>query len=217
MARTLDDVLARRAGALFLNAAATSAAAPTAVRLMARELGCDDAWQERQLRDSPGSSFASVPPIKPEYSMTPFLAEFIGTALLVVFGNGVVANVVLAQTKGNNSGWIVITAGWAIGVFVGVFSAQSFSGAHLNPAVTLAMAQAGNLAWPKVGGYIVAQLLGAILGGSLVFLFYRAHFEATTDGNAKLACFATARTSVACPRPCSVRLSAPSSWSFPSS
>src|SRR6266496_3153064 len=102
--------------------------------------------------------------------MNPILAEFIGTAILVTFGNGVVANVVLAKTKGNNGGWIVITAGWALAVFVGVFSSQSFSGAHLNPAVTLAMAQAGKFAWSDVGGYILAQIAGGIAGAILVFL-----------------------------------------------
>jgi glycerol uptake facilitator len=124
--------------------------------------------------------------------MNPILAEFIGTTILVTFGNGVVANVVLAKTKGNNSGWIVITAGWALAVFVGVFSSQSFSGAHLNPAVTLAMAQAGKFAWTDVGGYVLAQLAGGIAGGILVFLFYREHFKATEDSNGKLACFCTA-------------------------
>src|SRR5215831_8215201 len=111
--------------------------------------------------------------------MNPIVAEFVGTAILVTFGNGVVANVVLAKTKGNNGGWIVITAGWALAVFVGVFSSQAFSGAHLNPAVTLAMAQAGKFAWSKVAGYVVAQLLGGIAGGVLVFFFYREHFKAT--------------------------------------
>jgi glycerol uptake facilitator protein len=124
--------------------------------------------------------------------MSPFLAEFIGTALLVIFGNGVVANVVLARTKGNNSGWIVITAGWAFAVFIGVFSSQAFSGAHLNPAVTLAMAQAGKFAWTSVPGYIAAQMLGAIVGAATVFAFYREHFKATDDANLKLACFCTA-------------------------
>lgn len=124
--------------------------------------------------------------------MHPVLAEFIGTCILVTFGNGVVANVVLARTKGNNSGWIVITAGWALGVFVGVFSSQSFSGAHLNPAVTVAMAQAGKFAWADVGGYVLAQLAGAVTGAVLVFLFYREHFKATPDADAKLACFCTA-------------------------
>ncbi len=120
------------------------------------------------------------------------VAEFIGTALLVIFGNGVVANVVLAKTKGTSSGWIVITAGWAVGVFVGVFAAQASSGAHLNPAVSLAMAQAGKIAWSKACGYMVAQMLGGIAGGALVFCFYREHFKATSDGSAKLACFCTA-------------------------
>jgi glycerol uptake facilitator protein len=124
--------------------------------------------------------------------MNPYLAEFIGTALLVIFGNGVVANVVLARTKGNNSGWIVITAGWGFAVFIGVFCSQRFSGAHLNPAVTVAMAAAGKLAWSKVGGYLLAQMLGGIIGGATVFFFYREHFKATEDPNAKLACFCTA-------------------------
>ena len=124
--------------------------------------------------------------------MNPILAEFIGTTILVTFGNGVVANVLLAKTKGNNGGWIVITTGWALAVFVGVFSSQSFSGAHLNPAVTLAMAQAGKFAWADVGGYLLAQLAGGIAGGILVFLFYREHFKATEDGNSKLGCFCTA-------------------------
>jgi glycerol uptake facilitator len=124
--------------------------------------------------------------------MTAALAEFIGTALLVMFGNGVVANVVLARTKGNNSGWIVITAGWGLAVFIGVFSSQAFSGAHLNPAVTLAMAMAGKFAFSLVPGYLLAQFAGALVGGAGVFLFYREHFKATTDVDAKLACFCTA-------------------------
>ena len=123
--------------------------------------------------------------------MNVYLAEFIGTALLIVFGNGVVANVVLARTKGNSSGWIVITAGWGLAVFVGVFSSQAFSGAHLNPAVTLAMAQAGKFAWAKVPGYVLAQLAGAFTGAMLVFAFYREHFKATDDANLKLVCFCT--------------------------
>src|SRR5438270_13880789 len=124
-------------------------------------------------------------------AMNAYLAEFIGTAILIIFGNGVVANVVLARTKGNNSGWIVITAGWGLAVFVGVFSTQAFSGAHLNPAVTLAVAFGGRFAWAKVAGYIVAQILGGITGGALVYQFYREHFKATDDANAKLACFCT--------------------------
>ncbi len=124
--------------------------------------------------------------------MNPYLAEFIGTLLLVLFGNGVVANVVLARTKGHNGGWIVITAGWALGVFVGAFCASPFSGAHLNPAVTVAMAAAGKLSSGKVAGYILAQMLGGIAGGALVFAFYREHFKASEDADGKLACFCTA-------------------------
>jgi glycerol uptake facilitator protein len=124
--------------------------------------------------------------------MNAIVAEFIGTALLIIFGNGVVANVVLSRTKGNNSGWIVITAGWAVGVFVGVFCSQRFSGAHINPAITVAMAAAGQFPWAKVVGYIAAQMLGGVVGGATVFLFYREHFKATEDRAAKLACFATA-------------------------
>lgn len=124
--------------------------------------------------------------------MNPYLAEFIGTALLVIFGNGVVANVVLARTKGHNSGWIVITAGWAFGVFIGAFCAAPFSGAHINPAVTIALAVAGKLAASKVAGYLLAQMLGGIVGGALVFLFYREHFKVSDNADAKLACFCTA-------------------------
>ena len=124
--------------------------------------------------------------------MNAYLAEFIGTAILVIFGNGVMANVVLARTKGNNSGWIVITAGWAFAVYIGAFCAAPFSGAHLNPAVTLAMVLAGKLAPAKTLGYIVAQMLGGIVGGALVFLFYREHFKASDNADGKLACFCTA-------------------------
>src|SRR5262249_10362993 len=124
--------------------------------------------------------------------MNPFVAEFIGTAILVTFGNGVVANVVLAKTKGNNAGWIVITTGWALAVFVGVCCSYAVSGAHLNPAVTLAMAQAGKFPWSNVAGYVLAQMLGGVTGGILVFLFYRQHFKETGDSGAKLACFCTA-------------------------
>lgn len=124
--------------------------------------------------------------------MHPYLAEFVGTMLLVLLGNGVVANVVLARTKGHGGGWIVITAGWGLAVFVGVFCAQPFSGAHINPAVTVAMAAAGSLAPSKVAGYMTAQLLGGIAGGTLVFLFYREHFKASEDPGGKLACFCTA-------------------------
>ena len=105
--------------------------------------------------------------------MSPYLAEFIGTCLLVLLGNGVVANVVLNQTKGNNAGWIVITFGWGMAVFVSVFCVMDFSGAHINPAVTLGLAQAGKIGWNMVAGYLAAQMGGGILGGALVYFFYR--------------------------------------------
>jgi glycerol uptake facilitator protein len=124
--------------------------------------------------------------------MTPYFAEFIGTALLVLFGNGVVANVVLARTKGNNAGWIVITAGWGLAVFIGAFCSAPYSGAHLNPAVTIAMAMAGKLEAAKITGYIGAQMIGAIVGAVFVFFYYHAHFKATDDADGKLACFCTA-------------------------
>jgi glycerol uptake facilitator protein len=123
--------------------------------------------------------------------MNAYLAEFIGTAILIIFGNGVVANVVLSRTKGSGGGWIVITAGWALGVFVGVFCSQSFSGAHLNPAVTVAMAAAGKLESSRIAGYIIAQLIGGFIGGALVYAFYREHFKVTQDSSLKLACFST--------------------------
>lgn len=124
--------------------------------------------------------------------MHPFVAEFFGTALLILFGNGVVANVVLAKTNGNNAGWIVIAAGWGVAVFIGAFCSNEFSGAHLNPAVTVAMMAAGELSVQASAGYIVAQMLGACVGGSFVYLFYREHFNATDDADAKLGCFCTA-------------------------
>jgi len=128
---------------------------------------------------------------KEQASMNPYLAEFLGTAILVIFGNGVVANVVLSRTKGNNGGWIVITAGWGFGVYVGVFCSMPFSGAHLNPAVTVGLAAAGDFAWSQVSGYLLAQMLGGLMGGALVFVFYREHFKATPDPDAKMACFCT--------------------------
>ncbi|MPQ47941.1 MIP family channel protein [Marinifilum sp. N1E240] len=123
--------------------------------------------------------------------MSEFVAEFIGTMLLILLGNGVVANVVLNKTKGNNSGWIVITMGWGLAVFTGVAVAGPVSGAHINPAVTIGLALAGMFAWSKVGLFIAAQMLGAAMGAFLVWLMYRDHFNSTEDGGAKLACFST--------------------------
>jgi glycerol uptake facilitator protein len=123
--------------------------------------------------------------------MSEFASEFLGTMFLILLGNGVVANVVLNGTKGHNSGWIVITTGWALAVFVGVVIAGPYSGAHLNPAVTIALAIAQKFAWAKVPLYILAQLLGAMAGTSLVWLIYKDHYAITEDKGGKLATFCT--------------------------
>ena len=123
--------------------------------------------------------------------MSAFFAEFFGTAIIIVFGGGVVANVLLNKTKGNNSGWIVISFGWAIGVFTGVLIAAPISGAHLNPAVTLALVLAHKFSFSLMPVYICAQLLGAMFGALLVWLAYKKHFDVTDDGDAKLAVFCT--------------------------
>ncbi len=123
--------------------------------------------------------------------MHALFAEFIGTLLLVLLGNGVVANVLLAKTKGENGGLVVIALGWAMAVFVAVFCTASYSGAHLNPAVTLALAATGKFPWEHVFGYIVAQMAGGMAGALLVWLIYRKHFEATPDPQKKLAAFCT--------------------------
>ena len=124
--------------------------------------------------------------------MSPYLAEAVGTALLVLFGDGVVANVLLSRSKGQNGGWIVITAGWAFAVTIAVYAANAASGAHLNPAVTIAMAAIGKFAWTRVPGYIAAQMAGAFLGGALVWLAYLPHWRLTEDQGAKLGVFSTA-------------------------
>ena len=124
--------------------------------------------------------------------MSAFFAELIGTAIIIIFGGGVVANVILNQTKGNNSGWIVISFGWAIGVFTGVLIAAPYSGAHLNPAVTIALALAHKFSVAQIPVYLGAQFLGAMLGAFLVWLSYKQHFHATDDSDLKLAVFCTA-------------------------
>lgn len=123
--------------------------------------------------------------------MSAYLAELIGTTILVLLGNGVVANVGLTRTKSNAGGWIVIAAGWGIAVFVGAFCSQQYSGAHLNPAVTLAMAMADKLPWNEAGGYVACQLLGAMLGALLVYLYFREHYKLTEDADTKLGTFST--------------------------
>ncbi|WP_303819683.1 MIP/aquaporin family protein [Actinobacillus minor] len=123
--------------------------------------------------------------------MNAYLAEFIGTAILVLMGNGVVANVCLNKTKGQSSGWIVITTAWAFAVYVGVVIAGPYSGAHFNPAVTIGLAVRGVFEWAMVPGYIAAQMVGAIVGALLVYISYKDHFAATEEEGLKRACFCT--------------------------
>ncbi len=120
-----------------------------------------------------------------------YIAEFVGTAILILLGNGVVANVSLEKTKGYASGWIVIAFGWGMGVFVAVFCVAEISGAHINPAVTIGLAAAGEFPWSDVAGYLTAQMLGAVLGATLVYLAYRDHYRVTANADAKLGTFAT--------------------------
>ena len=124
--------------------------------------------------------------------MNQFFAEFFGTAMIIVFGGGVVSNVLLSKTKGQNSGWIVITFGWAVGVFTGVLIAAPVSGAHLNPAVTLALVISHKFSLSLMPLYISAQILGAMFGAGLVWLAYKKHFDATENADYKLAVFCTA-------------------------
>ncbi len=123
---------------------------------------------------------------------SPFMGELLGTLVLILLGNGVVANVVLKDTKGHNSGWIVITAGWAFAVTIAIFVSKAFGGydAHLNPAVTIGLAIAKN-EYSKVINYVSAQMIGAFLGATLVWLYHLPHYAKTEDKGAKLATFAT--------------------------
>jgi glycerol uptake facilitator protein len=123
--------------------------------------------------------------------MSAFMAELVGTALLLLLGDGVVANVVLKDTKGSDSGWIVITWGWGMAVFVAVFCVAAFSGAHINPAVTIGLATAGAFPWDMVPTYLTAQFIGGAIGALLVWLHYHPHFAVTEDLDAKLAVFCT--------------------------
>lgn len=121
-----------------------------------------------------------------------YFGEFLGTFILILLGNGVVANVNLDKTYSNGAGWIVITAGWGMAVFVAVLATADLSGAHLNPAVTLGLAFSGLFEWAKVAPFILAQILGAMLGASVVYLYFKNHFDATKTPGAKKACFCTA-------------------------
>lgn len=124
--------------------------------------------------------------------MSPFVAEIIGTMLLIILGDGVVANVLLNQSKGQNSGWIVITAGWGLAVTVAVYSVGWASGGHLNPAVSVALASIGQFPWADVPMYILAQMIGAFLGAVIVWLAYLPHWEITADKAAIRGVFCTA-------------------------
>lgn len=121
-----------------------------------------------------------------------FIGEFLGTMVLVLLGDGVVSGVVLNKTKAQNSGWVVIVLGWGLAVTIAVYMTGFMSGAHLNPAVTLAMASIGTLPWGQVPIYLIAQMLGAICGAILLFLHYYPHWKETPDSASILGCFATA-------------------------
>ena len=123
--------------------------------------------------------------------MSAYISEIIGTALIIILGNGVVANVVLNKTKGHGGGWIVITFGWAMAVFAGVFVSAAGSGAHLNPAVTIAMAYLGRIELNLVPGYILSQFIGAMIGQVIVWLAYRGHYDETLDSGSIRATFCT--------------------------
>lgn len=123
--------------------------------------------------------------------MSPFLAEISGTALLLMMGGGVVANVVLDKTKGNGGGWIVITTGWALGVFIGVVVAGPYSGAHLNPAVSISLALTGKFDPGQIPIYILGQFIGAAIGAFFVWVMYKDHFRVSTDAELKKAIFCT--------------------------
>jgi glycerol uptake facilitator protein len=123
--------------------------------------------------------------------MNVFLAEFVGTLILILLGNGAVANVVLNKSKGQGGGWIVITAGWGFGVAMAVYSVGRISGAHINPAVTIGLASVGEFDWALVPMYVSAQMAGAFAGAILVYLTYLPHWAVTEDRGLKLATFST--------------------------
>ncbi len=123
--------------------------------------------------------------------MEVYLAEFVGTLILCLLGNGVVAAVLLRKSKAENSGWIVITFGWGMAVAVAVYAVGAISGAHINPAVTVGLASVGAFPWSQVPGYIIAQLLGAFAGAVLVYFVYLQHWKETADPTLKLGVFST--------------------------
>ncbi len=124
--------------------------------------------------------------------MNVYLAEVIGTMILLILGDGVVANVLLHKSKGQGGGWMVITTAWGLAVTIAIFCVGRVSGAHLNPAVTVALAAVGSFPWKQVPGYILAQIIGAFLGAVVVWVLYHPHFAETEDKELKLAVFCTA-------------------------
>lgn len=125
-------------------------------------------------------------------TITPFAAELVGTAILVMLGDSVVANTLLNRTKGHGAGWMAITTGWALATFVAVYSVAAASGAHLNPAVTVGLHWAGLFPADRVASYVLAQMLGGLLGATLMWLLHLPHWSRTTDPDIKLACFCNA-------------------------
>ena len=123
--------------------------------------------------------------------MSPYLGEFLGTLLLVLLGDGIVAGVLLKQSKAENAGWLTVTIGWGLSVSMAIYAVGQFSGAHVNPAVTLGLAVSGSFPWDQVAGYVVAQVAGAFTGAVLVWLHYLPHWSRTPDAAAKLAVFCT--------------------------
>lgn len=123
--------------------------------------------------------------------MQAYLAEVVGTAILILLGNGVVANVLLSKSKGNGGGWIVITFGWAMAVFVPVYCIAAYSGAHINPAVTIGLAVSGSFPWSGVLPYILAQMLGAMIGAFLVWVTYKKHYDQENNPDEMLMTFCT--------------------------
>jgi glycerol uptake facilitator protein len=123
--------------------------------------------------------------------MHPYLAEFVGTMLLIILGNGVVAGVVLKRTKSENAGWLTVVIAWGLAVTLAVFAVGDFSGAHLNPAVTIGLLVDGSFPSDQVLGYILAQIAGAFVGAVIVWLHYLPHWKETPDAGAKLAVFST--------------------------
>lgn len=120
-----------------------------------------------------------------------YIYEFLGTFILILLGDGVVANTILKGTKSEGAGWLTITFGWGLAVFMAVIVAGPYSGAHINPAVSIGLAAAGLFSWSLVPGYIIAQILGALMGGVFVYLFFKPHFNATEDLNCHLGVFCT--------------------------